>query len=125
MRFLYMALGGLLGAVPGFVLFALGGENLGMIFGGFVLGVFGLIIGAAVGWKRSSPSSGEGDQGPPPPADDASETSGWRWRVGGAVIGLAPGLVLWWADWPVNIVVLFLIAGSIFGGLVGNRLGRL
>jgi hypothetical protein len=118
MRFLNMLFGGLVGAVPGWVISGLGGENLNVVLGGLLLVPIGFIVGAVVGWRRS----------------------GWLNAQGalGAVIGLIPGVILWQFDWdvriaiddPVNvlhwkgIVGFILIAGFLLGLFVGNRIGR-
>ena len=81
MRFLNMLFGGLLGAVPGVLLMAIGqivtngGEVMLEIgFGGVLLSVVGLTVGAVLGWQKS----------------------GWLNSLGvlGAAIGLMPGVIM-------------------------------
>ena len=103
MRFLNMLFGGLVGAVPGLLIFNFTGENILVGLVGFVLVIVGFIVAAVVGWKRSGWLSGQG--------------------VLGAVIGLVPGVILWQTDLDKVIVVLILIAGSLLGLFVGNQVG--
>ena len=110
MRFLNMLFGGLLGAVPGVLLMAIGqivtndGEVMLEIgFGGVLLSVVGLTVGAGLGWQKSGWLSSQG--------------------VLGAAIGLMPGVIMWQIDWDLEIVALILVAGSLIGGFVGNRIG--
>ena len=113
MRFLNMLFGGLLGAVPGVLLIAIGqivtdgGEVMLEIgFGGVLLSVVGLIVGLVLGWKRSGWLNGQG--------------------VLGAAIGLMAGVILWQLvpiSWDLEIVALVLVAGSLLGGFTGNRMG--
>ena len=111
MRFLNMLFGGLLGAVPGVLLISVGqivtngGEWMLIVgFWGVLLSVVGLIVGAALGSQRSDWLSGQGALG--------------------AAIGLVPGLLVWQLDWDLEIVALILVASSLLGGFVGNRIGR-